>query len=39
MPAGLAGNMVGGRLDREDEGIAEEFRAAIGDAFDAKCMI
>jgi hypothetical protein len=39
MSAGLAGNMAGGRLDREDKGIAEDLCAAIGDAFDDKGMI
>ncbi len=39
MSAGIAGYMVVGSFDAENEPIAEHFGTAIGDAFDAQGMI
>ena len=39
MTAGMTGNMTAGRFNRKDKSIAENLRAATGDAFDAKGMI
>ena len=39
LTAAWAGNMLAGCFARDDKGIAEDVRVAIGDAFDATGMI